>query len=214
MLSRRPDRPSAEPIAPLKLQVISTCATLSSRNLLHRRHPCNASLGCSPAADIALAANSRSTSVSTSLSTRNITEMAPMQEPLLHSVVEKRDQRIVIAIVVEHSAGLVMQVELRPGPHLEQLIHRADAPGSATNASDDSPIESLRSVMVLTMCSSVRPAWPTSLSMSIWGITADHATTRLQGGVRQRTHQADAAAAVDERDVAARRRPTWRATAL
>ena len=80
-------------------------------------------------------------------------------------------------------------------------------PGSATKASARSAIICLRSCIVCTTCSSVRPPWPTSRSISASRNHADHAAARRERGVGHDAHQADPAAAVDQRARRAGRSP-------
>src|SRR5690349_4430044 len=48
------------------------------------------------------------------------------EEPLLDHVVEEAEELVEIALDVKQRAGLRVGAELRPGPDLEELLHRAD----------------------------------------------------------------------------------------
>ena len=56
------------------------------------------------------------------------------QESALDGRVEEGEQPLVIALDVEHAAGLAVNAELRPGQHLEGLLERAHAAGKRDEA--------------------------------------------------------------------------------
>ena len=71
-------------------------------------------------------------------------------------------------------------------------------PGSAITASDSSAISALRSCIVSTMCSLVRPAWAISCFDEPGRDHADHGPAARQRRIGERPHQTDARAAIDD----------------
>ena len=67
--------------------------------------------------------------------------------------------------------------------------------------SDLSAIAALRSCMVSTVSSMVRPWWAISFPASARVICAMHLAALAQGGVREHSHQPDLRAPVDEPDL-------------
>ena len=97
-----------------------------------------------------------------------------------------------------------MQVELRPRPGFEQLVHRADAAGQREERIRRSPIRSLRSDIVRTTCSCDRPGVADFAVEQHLRNHADDAAAGRQRRIGERAHQSDAPAAVDEREAAPR----------
>ena len=68
-------------------------------------------------------------SASRSGSTATSARWARRDEPLGHDPVEPREQSIPVAVRAEQADRLGVQVELRPGHHLGQLLQRAEPTG-------------------------------------------------------------------------------------
>jgi hypothetical protein len=125
-------------------------------------------------------------------------------EALAHGAVEELHERREEAVHVEEAERFLMQPELRPRPHFENLFERAEAAGECDegigeighhrfafmHGVDDAQIGEA------AMADLARPERVRD--------HADDLPARAEDGVRQRPHQADAAAAVDEADALAR----------
>jgi hypothetical protein len=124
--------------------------------------------------------------------------MARRLEAFIDGIIEKPDQIVVVAAIVQQAAGLAMQTQLRPGPCLEQLVHRADATGQRqehVRQLDHQRFafgQRLHHVQ-LTQASVAHFA----IQQHLWD-DADHPSTGRQGGVRDGAHQPDLAPAVHQ----------------
>ena len=98
-------------------------------------------------------------------------EVLGAEKPLFDGVLEEPEERLPIVGNVEQAERLAVQSELAPGKQLKQLIERSGAAGKGDDPSDSSAMNALRSCIVSTMCSFVRPTCAISCLTSWLGIT-------------------------------------------
>jgi hypothetical protein len=121
-----------------------------------------------------------------------------------HRTVQPRAQRREEAAHVEHAARLVVDAELRPGEHLEELVHRPVAAGQ-----HDKGVRRVgHGRLALVHGLDDAEAGQAGVRDLLRGERAgDHAVGRAaarQHGLGDDTHQADLAPAVHEADAAPR----------
>ncbi len=79
------------------------------------------------------------------------------QEFFSRSVVEKSQQGIIVAIRIDQNAGLHMNFQLRPGQDLEEFVKRSVATRQRDEGIHRDAMSALRSCMLPTICSLLRP---------------------------------------------------------
>jgi hypothetical protein len=124
--------------------------------------------------------------------------MRGRDEALRDGAVEEGEQRREVAVGVEQRARLRVEAELAPGEHLEPLLQRADPAGQRDEC--------------VGACGHLRLAFVHRVHDEELGESAmrqllgrerarqhaDHAPAARERGIGERTHQADARAAVHE----------------
>ena len=54
--------------------------------------------------------------------------MLRFEEILVNRIVEKLNDRLIVAAHIQQAAGLIMHAELRPTQHFKEFFHRSDTP--------------------------------------------------------------------------------------
>src|SRR5690606_17980129 len=111
------------------------------------------------------------------------------QETLTLGLTDELEQPAVVTVVVKQAAGLLVQPELRPRPHFEELVHRADAARQREErlghlAHAQLALGHRRDDMQLTEASVPGLALDEHLRNH-----ADHASASLECSVRQHAHE-------------------------
>jgi len=112
-------------------------------------------------------------------------------------MVDQDKQRVPIAVDVGDQDRLLVTAELRPGELFDQFLERAEAPGKATKPSARSNIVRLRSCMSAVTMSSCGSLRGRSRLVRNSGMIGDLAAV-IEHGVRERAHDADGAAAINQ----------------
>ena len=128
-------------------------------------------------------------------------ELCVVEESLIGGVAEEGEQRVVKAVHVEEGAGFGMQAELGPGEDFEDFLEGADATGQGGEAIGQFGHAMFAIVHGGDGFQPGERRVADFLSGELFGDHADHLTADPQGGVGERAHQADVAAAVDQGDV-------------
>lgn len=122
--------------------------------------------------------------------------------------VDHGDERIEVTGYVQQANRLAMQPELRPRQHLEQFLECAESSGKGHKAIGQLGHQRLPLVHVVCHAQVVDPLVQQFLrGEELWD-NSDHVSVRGKNRIGDRSHQADAAASVDQFDpLASQQRP-------
>src|SRR5690606_27856759 len=126
-----------------------------------------------------------------------------MQEALAHHGVQHRHQRLPEAVGFQERAGLPAQAELAPGQHLEHFVHGAEAAGQGDETVGQFEHPRLAGVHGID---DFQPRHALVRDLPVDQLLRDHAddfAASFEHRIGDDAHQADVAAAVDQRDAVA-----------
>jgi len=128
------------------------------------------------------------------------------QETLLDRSIQKRDQRLVIALKIEDPARLSMQAQLRPSPSFEQFVHGADTAGKGQKRIRKLAHQPLSLRHRLDDVQLGKPVMADFFLDQQLRDDSGDAAASSQGGIGERAHEPDTSASIHHLNPSARER--------